>query len=133
MDMATVVRVGCAVRIRALGRAGERTPDLPPEISRKRPGDDVVTIVAPGDPTGWLTPRTPLAQALLGRQVGDVVAIVAAAATIQFEILEVTDSREHGSDAGVAELADAALLKRAPEQGPGSSPGTRTTVAELTQ
>lgn len=100
-----VVAVGSIVRIRNL-----RLWDTMAEVT--------VTIVAPGDGGLYrLTPNTLLGRALIGHRPGDIVHIKTEACTVDYEIVMV---------ARVAEPADAALLKSAPEKGPGSTPGART-------
>ncbi len=92
-------------------------------------------MIVPPEEAGLyqLSPWMPLARALLGHRAGDVVPVSVQAGTVRFEVLTVEPGRSTmGTDAGRAELADAAVLKTAPEKGPGSSPGAGITLAAET-
>jgi transcription elongation GreA/GreB family factor len=83
---ASVVAIGSRVRIRSI-----RPPEprhLPFPLSGENNPECVVTIVEPAD-TGLyrLSTRTPLGRALLGRRVGDVVAVQVGAREAGFEVL----------------------------------------------
>ncbi len=108
-----VVQVGCEVRIRTDFAEG------------------VVAIVPAGDEGLYrLTPRTPLGGALLGHGVGELVRVSVDAGTVAFTVLAVEPGRPTMSpDGGVAEQADAAVLKTAHSEGPSSSLGAPTTWA----
>lgn len=81
------VAVGCRVRIRGLHGQGHR------HLPRGIKGDDadrVIAIVPPGEVGLYrLSPRMPLAGALLGHLAGDVVEVAVQAATVRFEVLAV--------------------------------------------
>jgi transcription elongation GreA/GreB family factor len=116
--------LGSRVRIRGLRRPGRA--QLPPGIEADD-AERVIAIVPPGEVGLYrLSPRMPLAGALLGHRAGDVVPVAVKAGTVEFEVLAVEPGRSIMELAGVAELADAAVLNTAPAKGPGSSPGTGT-------
>jgi transcription elongation GreA/GreB family factor len=123
------VGIGCEVVIRSVRAAGEREVELPKELQGE-PGDHVITIVgAEGMGPQRVTTRTPLGRALLGHRVGDVVTVRTQARTLAYEVLAIEVPRlTVGTEAGLAEQVDAAVLKIAPVKGPGSSPGAGTTL-----
>jgi hypothetical protein len=106
-----VVQLGCEVRIR---------------------GDDsegVVSIVPSGDAGLYrLPPGTPLAGALLGHGVGDVVHVSVDAGTLAFTILAVEPIRPTmGADPDLTEPADEAGPGASRSSGRRSGPGAHAT------
>jgi hypothetical protein len=87
-----LVAIGSRVRIRSVRSVGVRLVPFP--ITGEDSLELVVTIVAPGDMGLYrLGTHTPLARALLGHRVGDLVDVQAAAGTSRFEILAVEIER----------------------------------------
>jgi hypothetical protein len=83
-----VVTIGSKVRIRSVWESGHEFEDAP--VGGDSSPECVVTIVAPGDSGLYrLTPRTPLARALLGHRAGDVVSVSVEARTVEFEVVGV--------------------------------------------
>jgi transcription elongation GreA/GreB family factor len=119
------VGIGCEVLIRSFRPEGERAVELPAGLR----GASAEQVVAIAEEMGVykLTTRTPMGWALLGARVGDVVSVRSQACTVRFEVLAIAaPATRMVVDARVAELADAAVLKTAPEKVPGSNPGAGT-------
>jgi len=124
------VGVGCEVLIRSVRPEGQREVELPLGLQSEI-GDQVITVVADTDEMGLyrVTTRTPLGRALLGHRVGDVVSVRTQACVVSYEVVAVdAPTAAMSADAGLAEQVDAAVLKIAPVEGPGSSPGAGTTL-----
>src|SRR5262245_22896223 len=112
------VTIGCQVSIRSI--RPDRDQVLPGWI-RGDTDERVVAVVPEGEQGLYrLTQRTPLGRALLGHQVGDVVAVTVQAGIVRFEVMAIEPAaRNMDTNAGVAEVVDAALLKGAPLGGSG--------------
>jgi hypothetical protein len=92
-----VVTIGSKVRIRSVWEPGHEFEDVP--VSSDASPECIVTLVAAGDAGLYrLTPRTPLARALLGHRAGDVVSVSVEARTVQFEVV--------GVEGGTSEAAE---------------------------
>jgi transcription elongation GreA/GreB family factor len=92
-----VVGVGSTVRIRTVDKSGQPVKYRRfPGVSGATSAEQAVTIVAPGCGGLYkLTPRSPLAQVLLGHRVGDVVELNGhGGLTLWFELVSIQDGSE---------------------------------------